>query len=95
MVKKSILVIIALPFIIAPAIAQNSPPPHFQGGPKSNVPPHMGELPRTKPAAPTDQSGQHHFQGGPKEPHHVGNMPGAQQKAPKHSKKQKRRGHQH
>jgi hypothetical protein len=93
--KKLLLAVIALSFTIAPALAQNSPPPHFQGGPKSNVPPHMGDLPRSKPATPTGQSGQQHFQGGPKEPHHAGNMPGAQQKAPKHSKKQKRRDHQH
>ena len=93
MKKIVLLAAMALPFFIAPAFAQSSLGPHFQGGPKSNVPPHMGELPRSnKPSRPTDQSGQHHFQGGPKEPHHIGNMPGASSKGPKDSKKEKQRG---
>lgn len=96
MFEKSLLAAIALPFIIAPAFAQNSPPPHLQGGPKSNVLPHMTDRPQSKGAvAQSDQSGQHHYQGGPREPHHIGNMPGAVQKTPKASKKQKRQGHQH
>lgn len=90
MLKKLFSAAVAFPFFFLPAYAQT----HYQGGPKSSVPPHIGELPRSKSSAPTDQSGQHHYQGGPRAPHHIGNMPGVQQKPPEHSKKQKRRGHQ-
>ncbi len=95
MFKKSLLAAIVLPFMIAPALAQNNNAHHYQGGPKTSVPHHMTDWPRSKETtAAGDQSGQHHYQGGPKaEPHHVGNLPGTAQKTPKASKKQKRNGH--
>jgi hypothetical protein len=57
-----------------PAIAQTSDKEnnghHYQGGPKTEVPHHMGK----KEAVSNGKSGTHHYSGGPKTevPHHTG-----------------------
>jgi hypothetical protein len=82
MIKKLIIGVSLVPFLMLPAIAQEH---HYQGGPKEVH--HIGDMPGAKkdmpgakkkaPATTTGQSqkGQHHYQGGPKEPHHIGDMP--------------------
>ena len=93
MLRKSLLMAIVLPFVVAPALAQNNNAHHYQGGPKTTVPHHMTEWPKSGETTATgDQSGQHHYRGGPKaEPHHIGNWPGAATDTPKVSKKAKQK----
>ena len=92
MFKKSLLAAIVLPFMIAPALAQNNNAHHYQGGPKTSVPHHMTDWPQSSQTTGTaDQSGQHHYNGGPKAEHHIGNRPGVAGATPT----QKRRAHRH
>lgn len=86
MLKTIIVTAALLPFLAAPAVAQDrASDHHYQGGPKTEVPHHIGKRTTEKPQGTPSQAGQHHYQGGPKaEPHHVGDMPG--QKG-KHKKK--------
>ena len=46
---------------------------HYQGGPKTEVPHHMGKK-QTTGKSTTGQSGGHHYSGGPatSTPHHLG-----------------------
>ena len=64
----------ALSLTAVPAMAQTTKTDgghHYSGGPKSEVPHHMGKkkVTTTGKAAP---SGSHHYSGGPREPHHIG-----------------------
>ena len=78
MIKKLIIGVSLVPFLMLPAIAQEH---HYQGGPKEVH--HIGDMPGAKknkaPKTTTgqgeSQKGKHHYQGGPKEPHHIGEMP--------------------
>jgi len=71
----------ALSLIAAPAIAQNASDTeknghHYQGGPKTEVPHHMGkkEVGTVGVATKTHGTGGHHYRGGPATsvPHHMG-----------------------
>ena len=76
----------ALSLIALPAIAQTSSDTeknghHYQGGPKTEVPHHMGKK-ETVGVATTTQgtgTGGHHYRGGPatSTPHHMGDQLGA------------------
>jgi len=74
---KLIVAATVMSFITLPAAAQSSAKDgsndhHYSGGPKSEVPHHIGkkDSPRSKPSA----GGSHHYSGGPKTdlPHHMG-----------------------
>lgn len=90
MLKNTLMAVALLPFLAAPVVAQDrASDHHYQGGPKTEVPHHIGKRDSgkaTQGQATPSQAGQHHYQGGPKaEPHHIGDMPG--QKGKKHQKK--------
>ena len=77
MITNSILAFVAaVPLIAAPALAQstdnNGNGHHYQGGPKTGVPHHMGK--KDTFGAKNSTSGGHHYSGGPKTevPHHMG-----------------------
>jgi hypothetical protein len=62
----------------APAMAQTAQKDteqnghHYQGGPKTEVPHHMGKK-QTDGTTTTGRSGGHHYNGGPAtSPHHMG-----------------------
>lgn len=65
--------------LTAPALAQTVSKDdernghHYQGGPKTEVPHHMGKK-ETSGSATTRESGGHHYSGGPatSTPHHMG-----------------------
>ena len=69
----------AASLVTAPAFAQTTPKEdeksghHYQGGPKTEVPHHMGKK-ETTGKATTGKSGGHHYTGGPatSTPHHMG-----------------------
>ena len=65
----------ALSLIAMPAIAQTTTKTdgghHYSGGPKSEVPHHVGKKKVTK-TEKKEPSGSHHYSGGPREPHHLG-----------------------
>jgi len=80
MIAKSLLAALAVASLVAvPALAQttaNDPERnghHYQGGPKTEVPHHMGTK-ETTGRATGGQSGGHHYNGGPatSTPHHMG-----------------------
>jgi hypothetical protein len=85
MLKNALMAATLLPFLVAPAMAQDrASEHHYQGGPKAQH--HIGKRDTGTTAqgqGTPSQAGQHHYQGGPKEIHHIGPMPG--QKA-KHKK---------
>lgn len=64
-------------FVALPAMAQTSSGEgkggshHYSGGPKSEVPHHVGPKKGTA-AKKSGPSGSHHYSGGPREPHHIG-----------------------
>jgi hypothetical protein len=93
---KSILVgTLLVPLIVAPSAAQRADH-HYQGGPKTEVPHHVGPLSTqgsTTGQGQSSQKGQHHYQGGPQSnvPHHVGDQPSSKQKPAKRKAKQKRK----
>ncbi len=64
-------------FVALPAMAQTSSGEgkggshHYSGGPKSEVPHHVGPK-KGKAAKKSGPSGSHHYSGGPREPHHIG-----------------------
>jgi hypothetical protein len=69
----------ALSLMAAPAIAQNASDTeksghHYQGGPKTEVPHHMGKKETVGVATKTQGTGGHHYRGGPttSTPHHMG-----------------------
>lgn len=70
---------IATSLIAFPAIAQTSAESqnnghHYQGGPKTEVPHHMGKKETVGISATPRRTGGHHYQGGPgtSVPHHMG-----------------------
>ena len=80
---KTLLMAATLSFIALPSFAQDrSRDHHYQGGPKTEVPHHIGKRATGKNTGTTGQTGQHHYQGGPKTevPHHIGNKPAAKKK---------------
>lgn len=96
--KRVLFGAVLVPLMMAPALAQGqskSGDHHYQGGPKTEVPHHIGEQPKTpgKTRAKPSQKGQHHYQGGPQSIHHIGEMPKAAGDAPgtKVKKKQKKK----
>jgi hypothetical protein len=68
---------VATSFAAFPTMAQTSPNTekgghHYSGGPKTEVPHHMGKKVTMKPSK-TKTTGGHHYSGGPRaEPHHMG-----------------------
>jgi hypothetical protein len=78
--NKALLLATVLSFIALPAFAQDrNTDHHYQGGPKTEVPHHIGKRTTGKATGTASQAGQHHYQGGPKTevPHHVGDKPSA------------------
>lgn len=75
-IRALLVITTLLSFAIVPANAQTAASgdngPHYSGGPKSVVTPHIGpkESTRTK----SKSGGSHHYSGGPKSevPHHIG-----------------------
>ena len=75
--RKLLVAAAALSLVALPAMAQTNPDTeksghHYQGGPKTEVPHHMGKK-KTLGAA-TQGTGGHHYRGGPGTPvlHHMG-----------------------
>ena len=94
MLRNALIGAILLPFMAASGLAQDrTSDHHYQGGPKTEVPHHIG--PRatgntgTSQGTPS-QAGQHHYQGGPQSIHHIGEMPKTTGEAPKQRGKAKR-----
>jgi hypothetical protein len=77
MTRKIIAAATALSLIALPAPAQTSSDTeknghHYSGGPKTEVPHHMGKK-ETVGVSTKGKSGGHHYSGGPKtESHHMG-----------------------
>ncbi len=80
MIAGKLLAALALtPLVALPAMAQTATKDtekaghHYQGGPKTEVPHHMGKKEKTGKTT-TGQSGGHHYSGGPatSTPHHMG-----------------------
>lgn len=80
MITKIFFAVLAVASLLpAPAMAQTATKDtensghHYQGGPKTEVPHHMGKKETTGNAA-SGQSGGHHYTGGPATPtpHHMG-----------------------
>jgi hypothetical protein len=80
MITKNFLAVLAVASLLAaPAMAQSATKEtensghHYQGGPKTEVPHHMGKKETTGKAS-SGQSGGHHYTGGPatSTPHHKG-----------------------
>ena len=65
-------------FVALPAMAQTSSGEgkggshHYSGGPKSEVPHHIGPKKQGAGSKKSGPSGSHHYSGGPREPHHIG-----------------------
>jgi len=97
MLNKALIGAILLPFMAATSLAQSqSGDHHYQGGPKTEVPHHIGPKPTGNTPTrkgTTSQAGQHHYQGGPTSavPHHVGDQPKATQDTPKRRGKAKKK----
>ena len=94
-IGKALAVAALLPFMIVPGMAQRADH-HYQGGPKTEAPHHVGpkatETTR-KSKGTAGQAGQHHYQGGPQSavPHHIGDRPKAIGDAPKRRGKAKQK----
>jgi hypothetical protein len=80
MTTKNFLAALAVTsLLVAPAIAQTTAKDtennghHYQGGPKTEVPHHMGKK-ETTGKSTSSKSGGHHYTGGPasSSPHHMG-----------------------
>ena len=78
MITTKFLAAVAVASLMAlPAVAQTGPDKeknghHYSGGPKTEVPHHMGKKTTVGSAAKKDDGG-HHYSGGPKtESHHMG-----------------------
>ncbi len=76
--KKILAAAVAVSFLAVPALAQTGSDTeknghHYSGGPKIEVPHHMGKK-ETFGLAPSGTSGGHHYAGGPGTgiPHHMG-----------------------
>lgn len=77
--KKILAAVTAVLFIALPAMAQTSSDTeknghHYSGGPKTEVPHHMGKKETVGVATKPQPSGGHHYRGGPNTsvPHHMG-----------------------
>lgn len=76
-IKKILAAAVAISFAALPAVAQTSTDTernghHYSGGPKTEVPHHMGKKETTN-APKAKSTGGHHYSGGPKtESHHMG-----------------------
>ena len=80
MITRTFLATVAIASLVAaPVMAQTASKDternghHYQGGPKTEVPHHMGKK-QTDGTTTTGQSGGHHYSGGPatSTPHHMG-----------------------
>ncbi|MBR0711006.1 hypothetical protein [Bradyrhizobium liaoningense] len=78
MITKKLLVAVGVVSLLAvPAMAQSADKEknghHYSGGPKTEVPHHMGKKQKTGTSA-NAESGGHHYTGGPgtSSPHHMG-----------------------
>ena len=93
MQKTALIGAILVLFTSAPIMAQRADH-HYQGGPKTEVPHHVGPPPQqgTSAQGQTSQQGQHHYQGGPSSnvPHHVGQQPNPQMKMQRTGKQKKK-----
>lgn len=76
--RRFIATAAVLSLVALPALAQTSTDAeknghHYSGGPKTEVPHHMGKK-ETATVSTKGQSGGHHYSGGPKTevPHHMG-----------------------
>jgi hypothetical protein len=77
--RKILAAAAAMSLIALPAMAQTSSDTeknghHYQGGPKTEVPHHMGKKETVGVATKTQRTGGHHYRGGPatSAPHHMG-----------------------
>ena len=73
--RTLLIVATALSLIAMPAMAQTTKTDgghHYTGGPKSEVPHHMGKKKIDTTKGQARPSGSHHYSGGPREPHHIG-----------------------
>ena len=78
-IKNFLAALAVASLVAAPAFAQNAKDTeqnghHYSGGPKTEVPHHMGKKESTDKQTTTGQSGGHHYSGGPatSTPHHMG-----------------------
>ncbi|MBB4372698.1 hypothetical protein GGD63_005508 [Bradyrhizobium sp. cir1] len=78
MITKKLFVALGVVSLLAvPAMAQSTDKEknghHYSGGPKTEVPHHMGKKEKTGTSA-NAESGGHHYTGGPgtSSPHHMG-----------------------
>jgi len=81
-IKHFLAALAVASLVAAPAMAQNTQNTkdternghHYSGGPKTEVPHHMGKKESTDKKTTTGQSGGHHYSGGPatSTPHHMG-----------------------
>lgn len=79
--RKLIAVAAIMSFVVLPAMAQTSTTSstdernghHYSGGPKTEVPHHMGKK-ESDGGLTSGSGGSHHYDGGPKTdvPHHMG-----------------------
>lgn len=75
---KLVVAASVLSFVALPAMAQTSSGAgqggshHYSGGPKSEVPHHIGPKKQSAGSKKSGPSGSHHYSGGPREPHHIG-----------------------
>lgn len=73
--RTLLIVATALSMVAVPAMAQTAKTDgghHYSGGPKSEVPHHMGKKKVGTTTGKAKPSGSHHYSGGPREPHHIG-----------------------
>ena len=76
--QKILAAVTAVSLIALPAMAQTGAEEtnghHYQGGPKTVVPHHMGKKETTVGVSAKGKSGGHHYTGGPGTavPHHMG-----------------------
>ena len=80
-IRKILAAAAALSLIALPAMAQTSSDTeknghHYQGGPKTEVPHHMGKKETVGVASKPQGTGGHHYRGGPatSAPHHMGDQ---------------------
>ena len=79
MITRNLLIAATVLSLVAiPAMAQTKNTDaetnghHYNGGPKTVVPHHMGKMDTGVTTGKTGPSGSHHYNGGPREPHHIG-----------------------
>lgn len=76
-IRKLLVAVTIISFVALPAMAQTSSTDeknghHYSGGPKTEVPHHMGK--KKSAGSKSKSGGSHHYSGGPKTevPHHMG-----------------------